>query len=547
MRRILLMSAAAAMMAAAAPSAFAADDSAVMKRLDQMQKMIDAQQKQIESQKQEIGGLNRALGRKGITVPAPEPVAAPVPAAPAAPSPMIETRLQQQDQKIDDVVAKFAAEQDSRRFATQEQAVPSVANSRLQIASADGRFTAALRATVQYDMGYYMQGNHARTLATGPDLSSGNNFRRAQLGLQGKVFGDWSYYVNIDYGSGGSTGTETPGHVQQAYIEYDGLAPFVFRVGAHPPSAGLDDSYASTDQLLLERSAPGDLTRNMAGGDGRDSLELVYQGDSLYGSFAYTGDKVQENTFLFDEQQAIVARVNYSPVANADWRWVVSLAGTDVFRPGDSTSALNSPRTFTLSNPPELNVDDNSTKLVNTGTIANVTDAWAWNLESAVTYDNFLTQAGYFKYGVDQRGITTLRGLGFNGWYAEASWVLTGESRGWSAANASFTNPKPRVNFSADGGGWGAWELAGRFSTLDLNDNQGVIGGALPAGGLRGGEQRIGTLGINWYPNQVLKFTLQAQNVQASKIGTTAVAPITANANLGQNFNTIAFRSQLAF
>jgi hypothetical protein len=45
----------------------------------------------------------------------------------------------------------------------------------------------------------------------------------------------------------------------------------------------------------------------------------------------------------------------------------------------------------------------------------------------------------------------------------------------------------------------------------------------------------------------VLKFTLQAQNVQASKIGTTIVAPLTANANLGQNFDTIALRTQLAF
>ena len=547
MRRILLRSAAAAMMVAAAPSAFAqTDNDAVMKRLDQMQKMIDAQQKQIESQKKEITGLNRALGRKGVTVPAPEPVAAPVPAAPPAPPPIVETRLQQQDQKIDDVIAKFAAEQDARRLASQEQSQASVTNGRLQIASADGRFTAALRATVQYDVGYYMQGNHARTLATGPDLSSGSNFRRAQLGLQGRVFGDWSYYVNIDYGSGGSTGTETPGHIQQAYIEYDGFGPFVFRIGAHPPSTGLDDSYAASDQLLLERSAPGDLTRNMAGGDGRDAIELVYVGDNLYGSIAYTGDKVQETTLLSDEQQAVVGRVAYSPVANADWRWVVSLAATDVFRPGDSTSALNSPRPFSLSTPPEINVDDNSTKLVSVSG-ANVTDAWDWNLESAVTYDNFLAQAGYFKYGVDQRGVTTLRGQGFDGWYVEGSWVLSGESRAWSAANAAFTNPRPRVNFSPDGGGWGAFELAARYSTLDLNDNQGAVGGPLPAGGVRGGEQRIATVGLNWYPNQVLKFTLQAQNVQASKIGTTIVAPITANANLGQNFDTIALRTQLAF
>src|SRR6201996_6546536 len=546
MKSILLMSAAAAMMLAAAPSAFAqTDNDAVMKRLDQMQKMIDAQQKQIESQKKEIGSLNKALGRKGAPTPAPapEPVAAP---APATPPPVVETRLQQQDQKIDELVAKFGAEQDSRRCPSKELPQASVTNGRLQIASADGRFSAALRATVQYDVGYYMQGNHARTLATGPDLSSGSNFRRAQLGLQGKVFGDWSYYVNIDYGSGGSTGTETPGHIQQAFVEYDGFGPFVFRIGAHPPSTGLDDSYAASDQLLLERSAPGDLTRNMAGGDGRDSIELLLVGENLYGSFAYTGDKVQETTLLSDEQQAVVGRVAYSPVANADWRWLGGLAATDVFRPGDSTSALNSARPFALSNPPEINVDDNSTKLVSVSD-ANVTDAWDWNLESAVTYDNFLAQAGYFKYGVDQRGITTLRGQGFDGWYVEGSWVLTGESRSYSAANAAFTNPRPRMNFSPDGGGWGAFELAARYSTLDLNDNQGVIGGALPAGGVRGGEQRIATVGINWYPNQVLKFSLQAQNVQASKIGTTTATPAVSNANLGQNFNTIALRSQIAF
>jgi len=536
MRRIFLLGTAAAMLAAAAPSAFAADDSAVMKRLDQMQKMIEAQQK-------EIGTLKRALAGKGANLPAPEPVAAPAPAAPVIPPPVVETRLQQQDQKIDDLVAKFAAEKDARRLSAQEAAQPSVTNGRLQIASADGRFSAALRATVQYDVGYYMQNARTRAFTNGADLSSGSNFRRAQLGLQGKVFGDWSYYVNIDYGSGGSTGTETPGHIQQAYIEYDGFGPFIFRIGAHPPSTGLDDSYSASDQLLMERSAPGDLTRNMAGGDGRDSIELLYVGDRLYGSLAYTGDKVQETTLLSDEQQALVGRIAYSPIVNSDWRWVVSLAGTDVFRPGDSNGTLTSPRPFSISNPPEVNLDDNSTKLVSVSD-ANVTDAWAWNLESGVTYQNFLAQAGYFKYGIDQRGVTTLRGQGFDGWYVEGSWVLSGESRGWSAANAAFTNPKPRVNFSPDGGGWGAFELAARYSTLDLNDNAGVVGGALPAGGVRGGEQRIGTVGLNWYPNPVLKFTLQAQNVQASRIGTLGTTP---NANIGQNFNTIAFRSQLAF
>ncbi|HEY2834918.1 MAG TPA: porin, partial [Rhizomicrobium sp.] len=209
MRHIFMLGAAGAVLAATAPSAFAQSDDAVMKRLDQMQKMIEAQQK-------EIGTLKKALAKKGVNLPPPEPIAQPAP-PPPAPPPVVETRLQQQDQKIDDLVGKFAAQEDQRRIASQELPQASVTNGRLQVQSADGRFSAALRATVQYDVGYYMQGNHARTLATGADLSSGSNFRRAQLGLQGKLFGDWSYYANIDYGSGGSTGTETPGHIQQAY------------------------------------------------------------------------------------------------------------------------------------------------------------------------------------------------------------------------------------------------------------------------------------------------------------------------------------------
>src|SRR6185312_13316530 len=324
MRHILMLSAAGAFLAATAPSAFAQSDDAVRKRLDQMQKMIESQQKEITT-------LKKALAKKGASLPAPEPVAAPAPPPPAAPPPVVQTRLQQQDQKIDDLVAKFAAQEDQRRIAQQELPQASVTNGRLQVQSADGRFSAALRATVQYDVGYYMQGNHARTLATGADLSSGSNFRRAQLGLQGKLFGDWSYYVNIDYGSGGSTGTETPGHIQQAYIEYDGFTPFAFRIGAHPPSTSMDDTYAATDQLLLERSAPTDLARNMAGGDGRDSFEALYLGDRLFASLAFTGDKVQA-TGAFDEQQAAVGRVAYTAYTDNDWRWVLSVAGTDIFR-----------------------------------------------------------------------------------------------------------------------------------------------------------------------------------------------------------------------
>jgi phosphate-selective porin OprO and OprP len=56
-------------------------------------------------------------------------------------------------------------------------------------------------------------------------------------------------------------------------------------------------------------------------------------------------------------------------------------------------------------------------------------------------------------------------------------------------------------------GGWGAWELAARFSQINLND--GTVGFAQPVGArpnIQGGRQADFTLGLNWYPDVGIRF-----------------------------------------
>lgn len=81
-----------------------------------------------------------------------------------------------------------------------------------------------------------------------------------------------------------------------------------------------------------------------------------------------------------------------------------------------------------------------------------------------------------------------------DGGYLAASWLLTGESRAYSAGNVA--NPKPAH-------GYGAVELAARYSTLDLDD--GAVGG---------GRQHDWTFGANWYLTPYVK--LQANYVRAN-------------------------------
>jgi phosphate-selective porin OprO and OprP len=77
----------------------------------------------------------------------------------------------------------------------------------------------------------------------------------------------------------------------------------------------------------------------------------------------------------------------------------------------------------------------------------------------------------------------------FYGFYAQAGWFLTGESRPYIRSQGRFGRIVPRQDFAWKSGGWGAWEVLGRFSYTDLND--GVI---------QGGRMGLVTAGVNWYP-----------------------------------------------
>ena len=212
--------------------------------------------------------------------------------------------LEQKDQYAE--VQKQEAEVQKQQATAIKVAIP---NGRPVLSSADGNFTFAVRALLQTDWGYYMQSAAAKSLpaAYGPDFSSGTNLRRAEIGFQGKVFGDWSYYFLYEFGN---PSTEAPGHILYSHLEYDGLAPWAFRIGVYAPPSNLEDGTAGADLLFLERNSPSNMQRGIAGSEGRDAISILYMGDRLFGALSFTGGKVQD-TAVFDEQQALVGRASY--------------------------------------------------------------------------------------------------------------------------------------------------------------------------------------------------------------------------------------------
>lgn len=393
----------------------------------------------------------------------------------------------------------------SKRIAAQPKLA--LDNGRLTVTSADGDFSIALRALVQLDIGYFAQGKNP----PGIDLNSGTNFRRAQLGFQGIVFHDWSYNFTYDFGG---NGVEGRGYVYTGYLEYDGLKPLFLRVGAFSPFEGIDDQTGSGDLFFTERASASDIARSIAGAPGREGASIWLQEDRYLLALSFTGKKTTDGVATFDAQQALIARAAVLAVSTPQFKWLVDGHITQVLKLADPVpSPSSSDSVIRFSNGPEVAVD--ASRTVDTGSL-DAKRAREFGFETAASYGPLYGQGGWFHFDAERR--TALPDPHFTGWYGFLAYALTGEQHSYDPTTASFRNLKPAHPLGSPGG-WGAWELAARFSDVDLNFRPFA---ATAAGGVPGGKQDVTTLGLNWYPNNALKFQLDVSDLKVSHPNVTA-------------------------
>ena len=134
-------------------------------------------------------------------------------------------------------------------------------------------------------------------------------------------------------------------------------------------------------------------------------------------------------------------------------------------------------------------------RYVDTGSFA-ANNSILVNAEAAWVFGPLSLQGEYFHTTVDRpAGADTAN---FDGFYAYASYFLTGEHRPYKRTSGAFDRVKPNHNFGlGEHGGIGAWEVLLRYSQVDLNDS-----------GLSGGRLNDITGGVTWYlnPNWKIMF-----------------------------------------
>ncbi|KSB88347.1 porin [Caulobacter vibrioides] len=470
------------------------------------QARIEALEAQLKFLQQQINDL------KAASAAAPVPTAAPAPAqiATAAPAPA--------------PAPKVAA-------SPLPAATVSIAAGRPTIASTDGAFTATLHGVMQLDTAHYFQDKGLpAVIGNGRDLNSGSNFRRARLGLDGRFFKNFDYSILLDFGG---NGTDGPGMLQELFVQYN-YAPFKVRIGAFAPNVGLSDAASQNSSLFPERAAIAEMVRGLAAADRRYGLQVQTSGENWLLSAAATGGK-SGDAQTFDEQQAYVGRAAFAPIKNKTW--LLHLGANAGYIATPAQTAVGGGYPLTLTERPELRVD--GTTLVSTGAI-DAKNLRHLGAELAVQRENLLIQAEVFDIAIERRNAAAgVSDPKFGGWYIESGWVLTGESRRYNAATFAFDAPAIAHPFDPKAGKWGAWELAARYSVLDLNHHETAL---LAADRVRGGEQTIWSAGLNWFPNSVTKFSLDYLDVDIDRLD-----PAGGVVPLSQGYQAVNLRSQFAF
>ncbi len=330
-------------------------------------------------------------------------------------------------------------------------------NNGLKIVSPDKKFQYQIGGRIQTDAVFYASGD-----ASTPE--NGAEFRRARLFVAGILYRRILFKAQFDFA--GQTS------FKDVYIGVRGLPVAGNVIAGHfREPFSLEEQISSKHDTFIEDSLMNAFSpaRNL----GLAFYDSALNGRATWavGVFRQTGENPPQ--IQSDDGINLSLRVTGVPWIGEDGRSLLHLGVSY----GYSTPSESA---FQFDSRPESNLADN---FLDTGSVS-AENANRFGIEAASVWGS-LHVAGEYTFLTVQRP-AGLPDADLHGGYVSAGYFLTGELR--SYRGGVFRRVVPNRNLFE--GGVGAWELALRYSTLDLDD-----------GAVAGGEEDNFTAAVNWYLN----------------------------------------------
>jgi phosphate-selective porin OprO/OprP len=349
----------------------------------------------------------------------------------------------------------------------------------LRFQTLDKQVEIRIGGRIQLDWNFYWPDNELEAAFGDPEDRI--FFRRARLGIRGTLYDFIQFKAEYDFADEPADGV----NFADVYIQFIKI-PYVgaITLGQFKVPFGLEELTSSrfitfqerslTDAFVLAREIGAMFHNEVFDGRMTWALAVTRPEDDF-------GDTILEGSFSGDYN--VTLRLTGLPWMAAD---------NQLTHVGFAYSFRNPPNNeLRYRARPEARID--GLRLVDTGTLM-VREVHQFGFEGAVVYGPFSAQSE-FMLALPQSVMTDTPGLDdptFWAWYMYASYFLTGEHRAYEGG--IFGRVKPKRNLNLKTGGFGAFEVAARFSWIDLDD-------AFDFDQSTGGKQRDFTFGVNWYPN----------------------------------------------
>lgn len=369
----------------------------------------------------------------------------------------LETALQQLRA---DVAARDAKIEAMEKKTAAIDTMPKFKPNKLEMESADGRFSMGVAGRIQADA--YAIDDGGSTLNP---MGNGAELRRVRFGAYGKMFGDWQYKFEAEY-----AGDKIA--IKDAFVQTSLTDTLNIKLGHYKEFYGIDNLTSDNYVSFMERS-----------------VSSVYWPEEAMGAGAMYSDGK-----LFGLQAGLFSPgvANGGAGGTTDWSvtgraYVAPKVGGGLVHVGlnGSYRGYETSTGAKFEQRPEAHMAE---KVLRTGTIANPGSETRFGPEIAAVFGPFAAQAQYDWSKIDRTG--GLPSISTEGGYVEGTWFVTGESRNYNVKTGAFGRPK-----ATD-----AFQLAARVSYLDLDD---------PAlTDIRRGTETNTTLGGNYYFNPQVRLML---------------------------------------
>ena len=356
----------------------------------------------------------------------------------------------------------------------------------LRAQSSDGDFKFRIGGRIQTDAMFISQDD---SLNNHFDAYNGVEFRRARLYVSGTLYKNVKFKFQVDFANGNAV-------IKDAYMQFAKI-PVIgnLKVGNFKEPSGLSMLTSSKYITMMERPLGNafDNDRNIGLMINNQYLDKRL---SWYAGYFYPTDNSGK---YVGNKYNLVFRLTGLPVYNTDNGYkVLHLGASYAYQFHDNQELKYSVRPEAHLAPKYLSVKLDVLKNTND---LNTEFLFIYNslsIEGEYTYGNILPGNG-----------STLQKSSYRvfAWHTTLSWFITGEHKNYVKSKTVFDAIKPKRNLGHNGG-FGALELALRYSSIDLNDAD-----------LKGGKINDITAGLNWYLNPAARVSLNYINADVIDLG----------------------------